>query len=718
MKRTLYPVALAFYFLFGMCGCQKQQPENPLLGEFTNPYGAAPYDKIEAKHFIPAIKEGIKQAQADLDAIVTNEEKPSFENTVVALERSGKLLSRTENLLSHLNSSETTPEIQEASRQAAPLTSAYRNDLLLNKALFARIKEVYGQKGQLKMTPEQQTLLEKTYRSFASKGANLNEKDKAKLRAINQELSELKIKFGENSLAETNNNAVIVKKENRLAGIPADAVQRAKKEAEKRNMPDAWAFSTNRTGSHAVLTYAKDRKLREEMFRAYKAKGNNGNANDNREIIKKIVVNRFEKAKLLGYKSYADMVLEDRMAKTPETVISFLDQLYDLAMPVAEHEKEELADYAEKMGLKVPLQAWDWNFYSEKLKKEKFSIDNEVLKPYFPLDSVLNGLFEITHRMYGLTFEPLNNIPVWHKDVKTFNVKDAKGKHIALFYADYFPRPGKRGGAWMNAIRSQSVGPNGEIRPHVVNICNFTPPTADKPSLLTYREVETLFHEFGHGMHGMMAQGNYAMLSGTSVSLDFVELPSQLLENWVGEKEALLLFAKHYKTGKPIPGKLVEKIKASSKYHEGYATIRQLSFGYLDMAWHSAQDKDVKAINEFAEMDDRVEAFEKKAMAKTALFPEVKGDLMSTQFGHLFAGGYAAGYYSYKWAEVLDADAFEVFKKEGIFNPETAERYRSTLLSKGGSEHPMVLYKRFSGHKPSVKALAKRAGFIKDQENK
>lgn len=691
----------------------KNKIENPLLGKFDNKFGAAPFDKIKPEHFIPAIEAGIQEGKKEVEAIIDNSEKPSFENTIVALERSGALLSRTNTLLGHLNSAETNSDIQEAARKASPLTSDYYNDLLLNEALFKRVKQVYDQKSTLGLNPEQSTLLENKYRMFANNGALLDSEGKNHLREINKKLSELKIKFGENVLAETNELLVVVEEESRLSGIPEDAIERAKKVATDKQMPESWAFTLHMPSYIAVMTYADDRQLREEMLKTYKSQGNNGNENDNREVVRQLVQLRYEKAKLLGYGNYADMVLEERMADSEEAVIGFLDKLYDLAMPVAQKEKKELAEFMKKEGLNDDVQAWDWSYYSEKLKKSKFDVNDEDLKPYFKLENVLDGIFEISNRLFGISFEKVEGIPVWHEDVMTYEMKDENGKHLALFYADYFPREGKRGGAWMNSIRPQLTGEQGEVRPHVINICSFTPPTEDKPSLLTYREVETLFHEFGHGLHGMLAQGNYASISGTGVYRDFVELPSQLLENWAGEAEALELFAKHYQTGESIPAELVDKIKKSSQFNEGYATIRQLSFGYLDMAWHTLGENESQRMNEFAKDINSVESFENDAMKKTRMFPVIDGDVMSTQFGHLFAGGYAAGYYSYKWAEVLDADAFEQFKKQGIFDQTVADKFKDNVLTKGGSEHPMVLYKRFAGQEPSVDALARRAGFIK-----
>ena len=559
------------------------------------------------------------------------------------------------------------------------------------------MKAVFNVKETLDLSPEQTMLLDKQYKSFARNGANLNEEDKSKLREIDAKLSTLSLKFGENVLAETNAFELHITNENELAGLPE-----SEKEAAKSKDKEGWVFTLDYPSYIPFLTYIDNRELRKKMAIAAGKKGFQDNSFNNEGVVLEIVNLRHQRANLLSYKTHAHFVLEERMAETPENVIDFSNNLLEKAKPAAIKEFNNLEAYAKKLDGIDQLQKWDGAYYSEKLKKELFDLDQEILKPYFKLENVIGGVFEIANRLFDLQFEEVSNIDKYHEDVKTFNVTDTKGNFVAVFYADFHPRKGKRNGAWMTSYKSQQIKNNINERPHVSIVCNFTKPTETKPSLLTFNEVTTLFHEFGHALHGMLANTTYNSLSGTSVSWDFVELPSQVLENWCFEKEALELFAKHYETGEVIPMNYVEKIKESASFHEGMQTLRQLSFGLLDMQWHGQDPTEISSVKDF----------ENGAFADTKLYPDVAENVMSTAFSHIFQGGYSAGYYSYKWAEVLDADAFEYFLEEGIFNKEVATKFKENVLSKGGTEKPMELYKRFRGKEPKPDALLKRAGLI------
>jgi peptidyl-dipeptidase Dcp len=580
----------------------------------------------------------------------------------------------------------------------------YSNDIQLDAELFEKIKVIYSQKDSLNLTDEEMRLLEKQYKGFARNGALLNEKEKETLREIDQELSNISLVFGDNLLAETNDYIMLLDSKEELAGLPESAVEAAKILAQEKGHEGKYAVTLEHPSFVPFLTYANNRELREKLYRAFSSKAFRGNDKDNREIVKKIANLRFKRAQLLGYKTHAHFVLEERMAQDPAKVQSFLDNLLDKAKPVALNEMEELKSFSEsKGGVKASeFMPWDYAYWAEKLKQDKFSFDSEQLKPYFKLENVVDGVFTVAKKLYGISFKERRDIPTYHKDVKTFEVVDEEGRHVGVFYADFFPRSGKRAGAWMTTFRDQHFEGNNDLRPHVSNVCNFTKPTESKPSLLTFNEVLTLFHEFGHGLHGLLSKCKYESLSGTSVYWDFVELPSQIFENWAYEKDCLDLFAKHYETGEAIPQEFITKIKESSSFHEGRQTMRQLSFAMLDMAWHGRDPKDV----------DKVDDFEREAMNSCELLPTVDGANMSVSFGHIFRGGYSAGYYSYKWAEVLDADAFEAFKEAGIFNKEVATSFKENILEKGGSVHPMELYLAFRGKEPTPDALLKRAGLL------
>ncbi|WP_045113509.1 M3 family metallopeptidase [Microscilla marina] len=678
---------------------------NPFLEKFDTPFETVPFDKIKTEHFKPAIEAAMTEGKAEVKAITDNAEAPTFVNTVEALERAGSKVNIVAGVLSNLNSAETSPEIQELAKDIFPMITEYGNDILLDEALFARIKAVYEQKEALSLSAEQTTLLDKTYKSFVRNGANLNDTDKQKLREIDVALSKLSVQFGQNVLADTNAYTMHLTDEADLEGLP-DQVREAAAMTAKQMEKEGWVFTLQYPSYVPFMTYASKRELREKLAKAYAKRGCQGNDNDNQKIVKDFARLRYERANLLGYATHADFVLEQRMASTPKVVENFLNDLLKHAKPAADKEMQELVSYAKKLDGIEEMQRWDYAYYSEKLKKEKFNIDDEMLKPYFELDKVIEGIFAVAKKLYGLNFKANADIPVYHPEVKAYEVEDEEGRHVSVFYADFFPREGKRNGAWMTSFRGQKVVNEEEQRPHVSIVCNFTKPTETRPSLLTFNEVLTFFHEFGHALHGMLASGNYESLSGTHVYWDFVELPSQIMENWVFEKETLDIFAQHYKTGESIPADLIQRIKDSANYMQGYQTVRQISFGRLDMAWHAQDPRNVGDIA----------TFEREVGEETRLFPESKeNNSMSCGFSHIFAGGYSAGYYSYKWAEVLDADAYEYFQENGIFDSKTAQSFKDNILAKGGSEHPMVLYKRFRGKEPSPEALLRRAGLIESK---
>ncbi|MAO09082.1 MAG: peptidase M3 [Alteromonas sp.] len=672
---------------------------NPLL----EPFNTAPFSKIKTAHFLPAIQQLISETKKDIEAIAQNEAAPTFQNTTEALEATGEQLDRVTSIFFNLNSAETNEEIQKIAQEVSPLLSEFKNDLLLNEALFERVKLVFQQKDELSLNAEQHMLLEKQYKGFARNGANLSEEKKQQLRKIDSELSKLTLKFGENVLAETNAYEMHLTNENDLAGLPEGAKEAAAMTAKEKGK-EGWIITLHYPSYIPFMKYAENRELRKELSLAFGAKAFQDNAYNNEATILKIVALRQERAQLLGYRSHAHFVLEERMAESPKKVNDFLNELLEKAKPAAKSEFDELQEYAKKLDGIDQLQKWDSAYYAEKLKQERFNLDDEKLKPYFPLHQVIDGVFTVAEKLYGLHFKEVTNIDTYHPEVKTYEVSDTEGALVALFYADFHPRPGKRGGAWMTSYKPQQIKEGKNDRPHVSIVCNFTKPTESKPSLLTFNEVTTLFHEFGHALHGMLANTTYAGLSGTNVYWDFVELPSQVLENWCYEKESLNLFAKHYETGELIPMEYVEKIKESASFHEGMQTLRQLSFGLLDMAWH---DGDPSGIQD-------VKTFENKAFESTQLFPDTPETCMSTSFSHIFQGGYSAGYYSYKWAEVLDADAFEYFKQEGIFNKKVAHKFKEFVLSQGGTQDPMELYKKFRGKEPNPEALLRRAGLLQN----
>lgn len=675
---------------------------NPLLHIPDTPFQTPPFSKIKNEHFLPAIKELITSAKAEITAITGQTESATFENTIEALENSGLLLDRATSVFFNLDSAETNDELQAIARDISPLLSEFSNDILLDEILFARVKAAYDLTDQSTLTPEQQMLLNKSYKGFVRNGALLKDEQKTKLRDIDMKLSKYSLEFGEHVLAETNRYELILENEEDLDGLPASAKEMAAQTASEKGHEGKWVITLDYPSYVPFMTYASNRELRKRLSLAFSSKGFKGDELDNQEIVKQIVNLRNDRAQLLGYDTHAHFVLEERMAESPDKVMSFLNEIEEYGKPGAEKDVQEVAAYAKKLDGMEDMQRWDFGYYSEKLKKEKYTIDDELLKPYFQLENVVDGVFQTANKLFGLNFKENTEIDKYHPEVTVYEVTDAEGNEVAIFYADFFPRPGKRAGAWMTSFAGQYKDDAGDHRPLISNVCNFTKPTASTPSLLTFNEVTTLFHEFGHGLHGMLANGTYGSLSGTSVYWDFVELPSQILENWCYEKECLDLFAKHYETGEAIPEELIQKIKDSANFMEGYQTMRQLSFGKLDMAWHGQDNSKVEDVS----------AFEKAVLGENSLLPAVEGTNMSCSFSHIFQGGYSAGYYSYKWAEVLDADAFAYFQKAGIFNKDVADKFKEHVLSAGGAEHPMTLYKRFRGQEPDVKALLKRAGLI------
>lgn len=676
---------------------------NPFLEPYNTPYEVPPFHKIKNEHYLPALHQAIAEAREEITRIADAGEVATFENTIEAMERTGGLMEKVTSVLFNLNAAETNDELQAVARDASPLLSEFDNEIKQNKKLWGRIKSVYEGRSGLGLNHEQEMLLEKTYKGFVRSGADLEGAQKDRYKEISIELSRLSLQFGENLLAETNDYLMLVEDETDLKGLPADVISRAASTARQKGHEGKWVFTLHAPSYMPFMEYADNRALREQLYKAYMSKALKGNERDNQAIVRQLASLRAEKAHLLGYQTYATYVLEERMAETPSAVEHFLNDLLERALPKAKEEVEEIEAYMRELGATHELQRWDWAYYSEKLRKKKYDLDDELTKPYFKLENVISGVFQTAERLFDISFRKNEEIPVYHPDVQAYEVLDVAGEVTAIFFADFFPRDGKRGGAWMTSYRDQKrTGGEREI-PHVSIVCNFTPSSEDTPSLLKFDEVSTLFHEFGHALHGMLADTTYASLSGTHVYWDFVELPSQIMENWCYEKECLDLFARHHETGEPIPAAYVERLRASAIYHEAFATVRQLSFSMLDLGWHNVSFGQVGTLAD-------VKAVEEAAFSGTDLFPKVPDSNMSVQFGHIFGGGYAAGYYSYKWAEVLDADAFSVFQERGVFDKGTARAFKEHILSQGGTEHPMVLYKKFRGQAPTPDALLKRAG--------
>ena len=676
--------------------------KNPLLTESTAPFGAPEFDKIENEHYLPAFEQGIAEAKAEIDAIVANQEEPTFENTIEAMEYAGQTLSKVASIFYAVMEAHTDDTKQQIAEQISPMLTEYSMYVSLNNDLFQRVKAVYEKKDELGLDQDQMTLLEDNYKSFVRGGANLSDEDKAVYSKLSEELSLTTLQFSKNVLAATNAYTLHVTDSTELGGLPEFVKTMAAETAAEKGL-EGWAFTLDYPSYSPFLKYSTNRELRKQVWMAYNTRAIGGEF-DNTEIVKKIVDLRIKIANILGYETYADYALEERMAKNKKTVDEFIMQLLEPSMEFAKKDVADVLAYAKKNGFEENvLQPWDFSYWSERYQEAEYSLSAEELKPYFQLESCIDAVFGLATRLYGITFEERNDVPVYHQDVKVYEVKDADGSHLSLFYADFFPRASKRGGAWMTDFRGQSVRDGVEYRPFVTIVCNFTKPTADAPALITHDELTTFLHEFGHALHGMLAKGRYPSLTGTSVSRDFVELPSQIMENWAFEPEYLNSFAKHYQTGEPIPAELIEKIVAAKNYLAAYGQVRQLHFGYLDMAWHSL--KEVPAVG-------TVE-FEQSVLAPWGVLPAAEGAAFSSSFSHIFSGGYSAGYYSYKWAEVLEADAFSLFKEQGIFNTEVADSFRKNILEMGGAEDEAVIYRNFRGHDPQPEALMKKLGLTK-----
>lgn len=697
MKRKFFAPLLVVLLLLA---CSPQQ-QNPFFVEWETPYQIPPFSEIREEHYMPAMREGILRHQVEIDAIADSAAEPTFENTVLALEYSGKMLDRVTEVFFSLNSAVTSEQMQAIAKESAPLLSEHRDNIILNDNLFKRIRAVHAKRLSLALTPEQDKLLDEYYKRFVRNGADLGVEDKEKLRVINKDLSVLTLQFGENILKETNRFEMVLEDEKDLAGLPDFVVSAAAEAAAAREYEGKWLFTLHKPSWIPFLQYSERRDLREKIYRAWYMMGDNCDDLDNKKILEKIVMLRLDRSNLLDYETYAHFALEESMAKIPENVYELLKQIWTPALSKAKEERALFQEMIDREGGGFKLESWDWWYYAEKLKKEKYDLDDEVLKPYFSLENVMDGAFEVVNRLWGITFTEIDGLPTYHEDVRVFEVMEENGGHIGIFFCDYFPRESKRGGAWMGTFRKQSRTIDGEmIAPLVYNVGNFSKPTGGMPSLLTFDEVNTLFHELGHGLHGLLSNGSYPTLTGTAVATDFVELPSQLMENWATDPAVLKIYAKHYKTGEPIPDELIEKIKRAKKFNQGFAATEYLAASLLDMDYHTIDKHFVLDVREF----------ENEALGNIGLIPEIKSRYRSTYFRHIFTSGYASGYYSYIWAEVLDADAFQAFRENGIFDRQTAELFRENILAKGGSEDPMKLYVQFRGAIPSIQPLLERRG--------
>ena len=703
MKLTARVLVLAMYLtaLVSMDAAS----QNPFFSTYTTPFGVPPFAQIKNEHFEPAFMEGMNRQAAEIAAITAQKEAPTFANTILALENSGDLMDRVGTVFFNFNNANTNDGLQKIAQILSPKLSKHRDDIQLNAELFKRIKTVYDQRNSLKMTGEQKMLLEKTYKGFVRSGAALSAEKQERMRKINAEMSLLTLKFGQNLLAENNNYTLVIEKPEDLSGLPTSLIAAAADDAKKRKMEGKWVFTLQNPSIMPFLQYADDRALREKIFKAYLERGNHNDAYDNKALMTNIVALRAEKAALLGYENHAAYVLEESMAQTPAKVSALLNQLWTATVPVTKQEAAELQTMMDKDGKNEKLESWDWRYYAEKLRKQKYDLKEEELRPYFSLDNVRQGIFTLCQRLYGLKFEPRADIPVYHEEVMAYEVKEANGQPVGIMYMDFHPRASKRGGAWMTSYRKQELQNGKRIAPVVSIVCNFSRPTGGAPALLSMDEVHTFFHEFGHALHGLLSNVTYGSLSGTSVPRDFVELPSQIMENWSTEPEMMKLYAKHYQTGEIIPEALIEKMKKSSLFNQGFETSEYLAASLLDMSYHTLKP---------GQTPTDVLTFEKEAMDKIGLISQIPPRYRTTYFQHIFSGGYSAGYYSYIWSAVLDADAFEVFKQKGLFDQKSAQSFRKNVLEKGGTDEPMKLYLNFRGAEPDIKPLLRRRGLLKE----
>jgi peptidyl-dipeptidase Dcp len=679
---------------------------NPFFQVYDTPYNVPPFDKIKNEHFKPAILEGIKKNEDEINAIANASTAPTFENTILAMENAGELLSNVNVVFSNFNSANTNKEIQNIAKETAPNLSAHRDNIYLNEKLFARVKTLWDKKESLGLNLEQAKILDNSYKDFVRSGANLSDSDKGILRKINGELSLTSLKYGQNILAETNKYELVIETKKDLAGLPQGLIDAAAADAKAKGKEGKWVFTLSNSSVMPFLQYSSNRELRNQIWNAYQTRGNHDDELDNKKNAVELANLRGQKARLLGYKSHANYVLEESMAKTPENVNKLLNDLWKPALEIAKTEASDIQKMMAKDGIKGTVQPYDWRYYTEKIRKERFDLDEEELKPYFSLENVRKGVFQVTGKLYGIQFKELNNVPKYHPDASVWEVTEADGSPIGIIYMDFHPRDSKRGGAWMTSYRTQKTVDGKRLAPVISIVCNFTKPSGDTPALLTFDEVSTFFHEFGHALHGLLSNVTYRSLAGTSVPRDFVELPSQIMENWAAEPEVLKMYAKHYKTGEVIPEALVNKLKKAGTFDQGFATTEYLAASLLDLAYHS-QTKDITT---------DANTFEKAAMTKIGLIESIIPRYRSTYFSHIFSGGYSSGYYSYIWSGVLDTDAFEVFKTTTLFNPEKAKSFRENVLERGGTEDPMVLYKRFRGAEPSIEPLLRKRGLDKKEE--